>query len=417
MACVSLAIISAVMMLAWSFAVPVFEAPDEGAHWKVARFLHDRWRWPYYDSSMVEANQSPLYHILIAPFAAASPVPPTEVMVTSNGGVVPIRPPRFYLVEREDLFRYWPIRFCRFATIILSLATVVFTFLCGLEMTQRVSTGVLAASAVAFLPQFSFRGMNISNDGMVAATGALATYLIIRGARRDFGRGDAVRANLAIAAATYSKISALAFYPVYLLAALLTRGTWINRLSTACLLVLAIALLVPWMTCNYALYGDVLATKQMYVAVPELIDPKPITSPYFTDVFPPVLARSFVGVFGGMNLYMPEWVYKLYGGVAAISCVGLVVGLIRNRIRSRLVLLLSVIPLVCLAMTIHLNLTFTQPQGRYLFPGLASMAVLAAIGMQNLPKWNHLATAALIGIVASVNVFVLFQVIIPAYWN
>src|SRR4051812_10253389 len=66
---------SAFLLILWSFAVPVFESPDEAVHWQVARFINEHHRLPFYDSQMVEANQPPLYYALIAPVAGPTTYP------------------------------------------------------------------------------------------------------------------------------------------------------------------------------------------------------------------------------------------------------------------------------------------------------------------------------------------------------
>ena len=44
----ALLVVVATLFAAWSFVVPVFEAPDEPGHWQYARYLHDHWRLPLY---------------------------------------------------------------------------------------------------------------------------------------------------------------------------------------------------------------------------------------------------------------------------------------------------------------------------------------------------------------------------------
>src|SRR5215475_592613 len=57
-----------------------------------------------------------------------------------------------------------------------------------------------------------------------------------------------------------------------------------------------------------------------WTAVPDLIVPKPITSPYFRTEFPDLLWRSFVGLFGWMDLAMPEWLYRFFAALAGMIC-------------------------------------------------------------------------------------------------
>src|SRR5262245_58013133 len=64
------------VLVAWAFATPVFESPDEPAHWQYARYLHDRWSLPFYEAGFEEANSPPLYYLALAPLAVPSRLPP-----------------------------------------------------------------------------------------------------------------------------------------------------------------------------------------------------------------------------------------------------------------------------------------------------------------------------------------------------
>src|SRR4051812_33654633 len=64
------------LLIAWSFAIPIFEAPDEPFHWEYAQYIHDRGRLPLYSAAFVEANQPPLYYWLIAPVCRKTELPP-----------------------------------------------------------------------------------------------------------------------------------------------------------------------------------------------------------------------------------------------------------------------------------------------------------------------------------------------------
>ena len=64
---VALLAVAAALLLSWSFAVPIFEAPDEPGHWQYARYLNLSGSLPVYGPSFQEANSPPLYYALIAP--------------------------------------------------------------------------------------------------------------------------------------------------------------------------------------------------------------------------------------------------------------------------------------------------------------------------------------------------------------
>src|SRR5262249_2992060 len=100
---------SAALMTSWSLVVPVFESPDEQAHWQYARYLRVNKKLPFYGKYFVEANSPPLYYLAIAPLAAYSDIPPLLNWYTSEGRVMPALP-RLYQNSYSDYGRYWPIR-------------------------------------------------------------------------------------------------------------------------------------------------------------------------------------------------------------------------------------------------------------------------------------------------------------------
>jgi hypothetical protein len=70
---------SAVLLVAWSFVTPIFEAPDETHHCDYERYLHDHKRLPPISSAVVESTHPPLYYLLIAPFAWDEGGPPPRM--------------------------------------------------------------------------------------------------------------------------------------------------------------------------------------------------------------------------------------------------------------------------------------------------------------------------------------------------
>src|SRR5262249_19678175 len=147
---------------------------------------------PVFTEQLVEANSPPLYYLLISPVAFATAMPARSV--DKGGHVTPYgvhvvlgrgeSAPKIYDYERGDLARYWPIRAARLVTVGISVISVLILYRAGRESTGRSETGILAASLVAFLPQFSFRGSQVSNDALVVTMGALSLYFFVRIIRR-----------------------------------------------------------------------------------------------------------------------------------------------------------------------------------------------------------------------------------------
>jgi len=407
---------AAVLLIAWSFAVPIFEAPDENNHWVYIDLLHRNKALPEYTIELQEANQPPLYYALMAPFATATEVPKSTIWVDKEGVVhIPPGPERFES-ETSDFRRFRPIRIVRILTALLSALAVFFTYHAGRIATGNPLTGWLAGGLVAFLPQFSFRGMNVSNDAMATTMSAAATLFIILVIKRGYSRRLGLGAAATLALAFLSKINTLFLVLPFGLAVLTEAKPLKARIRALTVLLLTVAMIAPWLIYNQVRYGDPLAEGALHNLMTHLVDPKPLTSPYFVTRFPVLLGQSFVGLFGWMSLWSPPWVYQVFAVLGILALIGLIWGLVRRKVDRRLAAILATIPILSFILVVYLNLTFTQPQGRYLFPALPAIMILAALGLEGLPFWKKSATPILLGALLCLNVFILGSVIIPAYW-
>ncbi len=45
---------AAILLVAWSLVVPIYEAPDEPAHWAYAQYLHEYQQLPVYSPAQTE---------------------------------------------------------------------------------------------------------------------------------------------------------------------------------------------------------------------------------------------------------------------------------------------------------------------------------------------------------------------------
>src|SRR5258708_524644 len=59
---VLLFVFTGILLVGWSFAVPIYESPDEPSHWQVAEYIHDHLQLPPYNVYFVEGNQPPAYY-------------------------------------------------------------------------------------------------------------------------------------------------------------------------------------------------------------------------------------------------------------------------------------------------------------------------------------------------------------------
>ncbi len=408
------------LLAAWSLVVPIFEAPDEPAHWQFARFLHDRWTLPRYAPGFEEANSPPLYYLAIAPIAREAGSPSIVIAANARGEPVSLAPPRTFLNTDDDFNRYWPIRVGRLVSVLMSVATVWLTFLAGRAATARAETGLLAALFVALLPQFSFRAGHVSNDALVTCLSAATTAGIVRLTVSGFTWRRGLLTATALAAAYLSKISAIALAPPLILAliAAAPHVAWPARIARLAVLGVTLLLVLPWSVRNQWLYGDPFASGAMHSAVAHIITERSLFSRYFLTHFPTVLFFSFVGVFGWANILLPFSAYVAYAAGGLVAAAALLRAWWQRQVPRLLVPVLLLVGLSTLAVVVRINLQFTQPQGRYLFPALPALAVLAAIGVQALPRsLSPIVRPLTLGAMLTlVNLGALAGVVWPAYY-
>ena len=411
-----LVVMSFALLVAWSLAVPIFEAPDEPDHWQYVLYVRQYGGLPLYGPDFIEANSPPVYYFAVAPFASESDLPERIGWLDAPGRFPSPAGSSLFRHTNSDLARYWPLRRVRLVTAFFSTCTVLLCYAAGREATTHHETGLLAAGLVAFLPLFTFRGMNISNDAMVTLFCAVVVCVIIRIIKRGFTWLSGLAAALAMGLAFLSKSSAI-FLPISFLVAVLAGAIpWRARLTRALVLVVTLIVVAPWLARNQVLYGDPLASRVMLTAVGNLVTIRPITSAYFVTLFPIFLIHSFIGSFGWMNVWMPEWVYLLYGLLMAVSLVSFIVLWLRRRVDGRLALTLLSMPVLSLMVVIYINLSFSQPQGRYLLPALPAMAVIGALGLEQVRGWSRPVTLLVVGLLAALNGYVLVTTVIPEYW-
>jgi hypothetical protein len=404
---------------AWALVVPDYEAPDEPAHWQYARHLREHWSLPIYGPDFAEANSPPLAYILFAPFAVDVGSPDMVVGRTPQQELRSLAAPRMFLNTGESFERFWPVRWARLLAALISLGTVIFTWRAGLAA-RDAPTGLVAALVAGLLPMFAFRAGQVSNDALVACASAAATWGLVRLVREPFAWRIALATSAAVAIAYLSKINAIALVPALAFALLAAEPAerWRVRAVRLAALAVAAAIVLPWTLRNLWLYGDPFASEAMRTAVAAIITDRPLLSPFFVTDFPRILAKSFVGIFGWAALTMPTPVYRAWWLFFAIGGLGVLAGLRRRTIDWRLASALALCGLGALAVVVRINLQFTQPQGRYLLPGLPAFAVLMALGLRSLtPALTRAASPLAVGLLlAAANLYALIGVVWPAFY-
>lgn len=417
--------------------LPVFEAPDENDHFHYACFMAQRMpEQPTVLGSEATTGRSvwdqcvlghhpPAYYLLLG----------ACMDLAGRGDVLPSPRVRgephalqFRHAHDETTHRSPEVGLVfalRLISVIAGLASVWFTWWAARVLwPDRGAVAALAAMLLACLPQWSAAHGALDNGNLVASLSHLAVLLLAMAlARGRLGWSCAIALGSVIAAALWTKANALALFGVA--AVVVAWLAWRDRTRARTTLAagavaagIALAAYAPQAMRNVALYGDPLGQSAHELAFAASRLPEGSLPGWLWEGLLPSLARSFVGMFGWWRVELPGSAYVGAAGLVLVATLG---ALPSRGVRGPLPgsrLLLWTACLATFAVVLRFNLTFAQPQGRYLFAAAGAFAILVAAGLDSAARRFRLAipSASAIGALAFAGgILVVVAVVRPAF--
>jgi len=395
----------------YSVVTPLYEAPDEAQHYPFVRQLAMGGGLPVQDPAhpgpwLQEGSQPPLYYALAALASRWADASDLEQVLRPNtradiGIARPDGNANYALHTASERFPYrgavLAIHLARLFSVFLGALTVLFTYLLACDVLGTGGVALAAAALAAFTPQFLFLSGAVSNDNLVICLSTATLWLVLRLVRRPLPLWRWGLAGLLVGLAALSKVSGLGLLAPAFLA--LTWAAWRRRSGRLLFLggaaLAAVALLVAgwWYARNVLLYGDPLGWNAMLAIIgrrAHTLSLREVWSEW------PGFARSYWGVFGWMNVPMPEWVYGVCEGIALVGAAGLLLALGRNLRARRLpepeqafrLLLLAAWPVIVLIGLVRWTSLTTASQGRLLFPAIAPLSLFLAAGLAEIAQFT-----------------------------
>lgn len=399
-----------ILSAAYSLATPIFETPDEMAHFAYIKRLADGHGFPAApivvadEEPAQESSQPPLYY-LSAALAVRLFAPETGDLAVWQQrnpafpyifGTIHHDNKNLVIHARPETFPYEgaarALHVVRLVTLLFGALTVWGTYRLGREIFLPPSAiGLLAAALVAFTPQFLFISGAASNDPAAAALSALSLWATVYIMRRGFTLRRVLLLGLALSLATLSKASAVGLIPLCLLAVSFvgnapTIAPFTKRLGWSLLIVAVIGVLAgPWYLRTALVFGDVLGTST-HMAM-SWARPVPLTVLDAASKLP-YATTSYWLAFGWGNILAPDWLYWLLNGLMLLGLIGALAWWWRQRnsmlrIERASVLLLGGWVAVIVAALIRWIQLLDAAIGRLLFPAIAALSILLVLG------WLH----------------------------
>lgn len=421
----------------YAFHTPPWQVPDEPAHYNYIRALAQEHTLPVIEEG--DYDQAYLERIT----DQADPFPPQmsiEPLTYEDH-----QPPLYYLLTLPVyLLSHGALLPLRLASVALGLVLLFLVY--GLTRTLFPASHWLALAAtvlVAFLPQHLAMMAGVNNDALAEVVLGAALWMLIgliqqpvpnhetRPARSRPGRSIYWSTGIVLGLAVLTKTTVYVVLPVALLAVGLREWRagqtppgapserwsaarrWLGQ--TGWLLLTAALVAGPWLARNVAVYGwrDPLALAHHNAVVVG----QPRTVQWLTQYgwaglagrFVRTTFQSFWGQFGWMGVPLHPAMYlalALFSALVVCGFVGWLVDPRRPRLTSHQrngLVLLAVSAGLTLAAYLWYNVTFVQHQGRYLFPALIPLALMAALGLEwllspSVARWTAIGLAGAGGV-------------------
>ncbi len=382
----------------YALVTPVFEASDELWHYPMIRHLADGNPLPVqvFDPAQAgpwkqEASQPPLYYYLGAALTFWIDASDMETIRWENPHVdngILTADGNTNLTIKNPEWNPWQgtllaVRIVRLFSVLLGAITIYLTYLIGKELVpDRPEIALGAAALNAFTPMFLFISGAVNNDNLAIPLASLAILLMIRvggyrysvngnrfGARiADNGlpitdnrlRVTWIKIGIVIGLALLTKEGTFGLLPLAVGTIFIaywkkrnteghgeaqsyTENFWKDILrnlgwtAVSFLILLLPVILIAgwWYWRNIVLYGDFLGWSAFIAVLGQRAHPASLAQ-LWSERWGFML--SYWGLFGGVNVPMPLWIYHVLNGVVVVGVLGFVVYLVREIRDWRLVL-------------------------------------------------------------------------------
>lgn len=407
------------LLLTWSVMVPTFRGADEHVHHDLIRRLTETWTYPEYDGLDVSRRTldalgtSPAYPAHAPAVAADDATHRADRPGWADLGPnvrngppnqMPQHPPLYYesaaaVLRVVDGDGRAPLDLAIWQLRLLSVLTLAPLPLLAADIARRYTRSaavvVAAAAAVLAVPQLTHVGAIVSNDPLMILLGSVTLAGAARLVTGDRRWGTAAVTGVAAGAAMFTKGFAVPLVPAVALACLLPlfriapvgegrRSERVERAGTigraAVVAGLALAFGGWWWIRNVVEYG----TPQPGVRLRDRVPGVELNLLRFAGDFSERIVSSFWGYFGWREVHLPI-------GVTVGMTLLVVVSSIAACWRSWPRVVLVVPALAATAMVLSsgwgafkkTGVSYAT-QGRYLFAGIAGLAVLVSLGVARL---------------------------------
>lgn len=404
----------------YSLLMPIWEAPDEPAHYHLSWHLETYDEYPSHELNYENHQPRPLYYFNSWILRALDTIDPELTRFRRpEEFIFNIRKPerRFDWTDKNYTF-YWGVYVLRWVNLTIGGAALWLNWKAFGQIVP--STLALAALALAALtPQYLHITSSVNNDALGALAGAFLLYLAIRVVKEP------------------SPWLGLLLIPLAILLPLLTKLT-VLPVSAALLLSLAWKWLFGFPQKRWLLYSALfilLGAGIFYLLFPEIVQSavgeiqwrlfslrkNALTEKYIKAVSSQIL-WTYWGKVGWLAVGLPLRIIQLLTGLGVIGMILHIYSLFKLKVRGMQLGLWLAVWLVALLTVLAVfrnGLTTFATQGRLLFPAIGALSLLMVAGWHyRLPsQMQHYLPLIVIALFLFCNLLLWLTGVIPIYYQ
>lgn len=418
-----------IMFTLWAIVQPFDSCPDEKMRYDVIKYVFDNNKLPHGGE---ESLLSPIWGFSYAFLPYLSGLISVLFMKIIS----------FFTMNDQIL-----VIVARMASVCFGTITVYYVIKLSNKLFKNIYKWLFII-LVSCLPQFVFLSSYINNDILALMSVVMMIYYWLEGHENKWNNKSSIGLALSVAICILSYYNA---YPFVLFSIIFFIWSNINNKEDKNIIIkkfMTISIIVFilsgwWFIRNFILYnGDFLGMKTMteYSNIYAQEDIKPIN--HLTPLkqnYPIIFTlinqgwikntyKSFLGVFGYMNIYMNNWMYVFYTIIILLGILFFGYSLLKKKIEKKYIKItylytfISSIIIILLSFYRSYTVDF-QPQGRYVIECLIPLSIFITEGficMVDISE-NRLKNILKISIIAIMLIFIfismmcLFTIIIPEY--
>lgn len=409
-----------ILAVGYSLLMPIWEAPDEPAHYHLAWHLANYDEYPSRELNY-ESHQPRLYYYFASWIIRALDRVDPELTRFRHPQDYPFtirKPERRFDWTDENYDFYWGVYVLRWINIIFGGVALWLNW----KTFKRMASSSLALAAlalIALMPQYLHIMSSVNNDVLGTLASGFLFYLTIRFLKVPSIWWGVLLIVLAILLSIFTKLTVL---PVSAAVLVVLTWKWFFAFSKK-----------RWLL--YSAFGILLGAGIFYLLFPEIVHAawneiewrlfslrKDALTEKYIKAITSQIVWTYWGKVGWLAVGLPLWIIQLLTGLGLIGMTLQAVHLIRSKacgLPLSLWLVAWTIGIFTLLAVFRNGLTTFATQGRLLFPAIGALSLLMVAGWYDIlsPRLHPYLLWFVVLLFLSCNLLLWLTGVIPIYYQ